>query len=129
MGGFEAFDGQKYLNLETFRKTGKGVRTPVWFAAGPGTSPAATLYVYSTGNSGKAKRIRRDGAVRIAPCNARGTTSGDWIDARAVIVGPEEFDRAMPLLNRKYWPWKQVFDLLVRFRPGATRIMIAIRSA
>src|SRR5438094_7404776 len=26
------FAGAKYLNLETFRKTGVGVRTPVWFA-------------------------------------------------------------------------------------------------
>ena len=28
------FAGAKYLNLETFRKTGIGVRTPVWFAQG-----------------------------------------------------------------------------------------------
>jgi hypothetical protein len=26
------FAGAKYLNLETFRGTGTGVRTPVWFA-------------------------------------------------------------------------------------------------
>ena len=26
------FAGANYLNLETFRKTGVGVRTPVWFA-------------------------------------------------------------------------------------------------
>jgi hypothetical protein len=26
------FAGAKYLNLETFRKTGVGVRTSVWFA-------------------------------------------------------------------------------------------------
>ena len=26
------FAGAKYLSLETFRRTGIGVRTPVWFA-------------------------------------------------------------------------------------------------
>ena len=29
------FAKAKYLSLETFRKTGVGVRTPVWFAADP----------------------------------------------------------------------------------------------
>jgi len=33
--GFAAFAGHKYLNLETFRKSGDGVKTPVWFAADP----------------------------------------------------------------------------------------------
>jgi len=31
--GFAAFAGHKYLNLETFKKSGEGVKTPVWFAA------------------------------------------------------------------------------------------------
>jgi hypothetical protein len=37
-----ALDGKKYLNLETYRKSGKGVRTPVWFALTPAdAAPAA----------------------------------------------------------------------------------------
>ena len=33
----DQFIKQKYLNIETFRKSGIGVKTPVWFAqAGPG---------------------------------------------------------------------------------------------
>jgi hypothetical protein len=32
---FATLDGQKYLNLETHRKIGTAVRTPVWFAASP----------------------------------------------------------------------------------------------
>ena len=31
--GFAAFAGQKYLNLETFKRSGQGVKRPVWFAA------------------------------------------------------------------------------------------------
>src|SRR3954470_6549729 len=88
------FDGKKYLNLETYRKTGKGVRTPVWIAAAPAESPgeiAPKLYVYAVANSGKAKRLRHTSAVKIAPCDVRGTVTGPWIDAHAQIVTGEEF--------------------------------------
>ena len=117
------FDSKKYLNLETYRKSGQGVRTPVWFAAAPGP----TLYVYSTADAGKAKRLRRTGAVKIAPCDARGSVTGLWIDAHATIVGDEQFAMAMRLLNRKYWPWKQLLDLSTRLFPRHRRIVIAIR--
>ncbi len=113
------------MNLETFRRNGQGVRTPVWFAAEPGD--AATLYVYSTSRSGKAKRLRRSGAVRVAPCNARGTVTGGWIDAQASIVDGAAFRRGMQLIDRKYCPWKQLLDLLARLRPQA-RVVIAIRQ-
>lgn len=55
--------------------------------------------------------------------------TGGWIDARATIVGAAEFSRAMPLLNSKYWPWKGLLDLFMRFRPGDRRIVIAIQMA
>ena len=29
---FASLQGHKYINVETFRKNGQGVRTPVWFA-------------------------------------------------------------------------------------------------
>ena len=122
VGDLSDFRAQKYLSLETYRASGAGVRTPVWFAAAPG--PA--LYVYSAADTGKAKRIRRSGVVRIAPCDIRGRVTGDWAYAQATIVGPDEFRRAMPLLNRKYWPWKAMLDFLVRFRPRGRRIVIAI---
>jgi uncharacterized protein len=97
-----ALDGKKYLNLETYRKSGKGVRTPVWFAVEvtPADAAAANtpkLYVYTTADSGKAKRIRQSSVVKIAPCDVRGTVTGQWIDAHAKIVSGEEFVRGMRL--------------------------------
>ena len=123
--GLDTFDGKRYLNLETYRKTGRGVRTPVWFAAGPAESGGPRLYVYSTADSGKAKRIRRTGVVKIAPCDARGRVTGSWIAAHAAIVGSEEYALGMRLLNQKYWPWKRLLDLFARH----ARVMIAIRPA
>jgi PPOX class probable F420-dependent enzyme len=129
VAGLAAFDGKKYLNLETYRKSGTGVRTPVWFAAALSEAGAANLYVYSVAGSGKAKRLRHTGAVRIAPCDARGNVTGPWIDARASIVGGDEFERGMRLLNRKYWPVKQILDLSVLLFPRHQRVMISIQMA
>ncbi len=75
---FAPFAGQKYLNLETFKKNGTGVKTPVWFAADPSASldsNGAKLYVYTIGVSGKVKRIRNNPHVKIAPCDMRGRTN------------------------------------------------------
>jgi len=115
---FEAFADQKYLNLETFRKNGQGVKTPVWFAADPAAdlaNPAAKLYAYSIGDSGKVKRIRNNGRVRVAPCDMRGNVIGPWVDASAQIITGTEAESANRLLNKKYWPWKQLLNFFASF--------------
>jgi len=116
---FAPFAGQKYLNLETFRKDGTGVKTPVWFAPDPSTSlnsNDAKLYVYTIGVSGKVKRIRNNPHVRIAPCDVRGRVLGEWVEARAEIVTGEEDACGTQLLKKKYFPWKQVLDFFAKFR-------------
>jgi uncharacterized protein len=128
--GLAALNGKKYLNLETYRKSGKGVRTPVWFAAAPADTPTTNIpkvYIYTIADSGKAKRIRQNGVVKIAPCDARGHVSGQWIDAHAEIVSGKEFVRGMQLINRKYCPWKQILDLSARIFRRHERIVLVIR--
>src|SRR5882762_11436190 len=98
--GFEGFAGQKYLNLETFKKNGTGVKTPVWFAEDPSAgldSSDAKLYVYTIGVSGKVKRIRNNPRVKIAPCDVRGRVLGEWVEARVAILTGEEAARGMRL--------------------------------
>ena len=123
MAKLNTFDNERYLSLETYRKNGQAVRTPVWFAAAPGP----TLYVYTTANSGKVKRLRRTGEARIAPCNVRGTVTGAWSGARATIVDDDAFALGMRLLDHKYRPWKQILDLAHRLFPRHQRVMIAIQ--
>jgi PPOX class probable F420-dependent enzyme len=65
------FAHQTYLHLETYRKTGRPVATPVWFAEDHGT-----FYLYSLGQAGKVKRIRHNPQVRIVPCDGRGNPTG-----------------------------------------------------
>ena len=129
--GFETFAGHKYLNLETFKKSGEGVKTPVWFAADPSASldsSDAKLYVYTIGVSGKVKRIRNNPRVKIAPCDMRGRVLGEWVEARVAILTGEEAARGMRLLNKKYFPWKQMLDFFAMFR-RRERTVFAIRPA
>lgn len=125
---FADFAGHKYLNLETFKKSGEGVKTPVWFAADPANDlggVAARLYAYTIGNSGKVKRIRNNSRVRVAPCGAGGKVLGDWVEARAEIITGSEAAYGDKLLNKKYFPWKQLLNFFASFRRrGRTAFVI-----
>jgi len=129
--GFAAFSGKKYLNLETFKKNGDGVKTPVWFAADPTASldsSGAKIYTYTIGVSGKVKRVRNNPRVKIAPCDMRGRVLGEWVEARAEIISGEEAAHGMELLNKKYFPWKQLLAVFASFS-RRERIVFAIRPA
>jgi uncharacterized protein len=125
---FATFDGYKNLNLESFRKTRVGVRTPVWFAADPPTGTVTRLYAYTIVDSGKAKRIRNNGCVRIAPCDWRGKILGEWVDAKAEIIDGSEARHGTELLNKKYFPLKQIMSFFASFS-ARKRVVIRILPA
>jgi uncharacterized protein len=125
---FASLQKRKYLNIETFRKNGQGVRTPVWFAGEPEDGAPEKLYVYSTADSGKAKRIRNNGRARVAPSDVRGKVLDEWIEARAEIVTGTEVEHGLKLLNKKYLPWKQVLDFFSFFSRNK-RVVFLIRPA
>lgn len=89
---------QKYVSLTTFRKTGAGVATPVWFGEENGK-----LYVMTMNDSGKSKRIRNNPQVRVAPCTIRGKVTGPDSAAIARLLPKEDFARARKTITRKYW--------------------------
>lgn len=98
MTAFDTLAKARYVNLETFRKNGTGVRTPVW------TAPSGDeLVIFTNGDSYKVKRLRRNSAIRIAKCNVSGKVKGPWHDGTARLVqdeaGKQEILRA---LRRKY---------------------------
>ncbi len=49
------FQGERVISLETYRRNGKPVRTPVWFLEQNGM-----IYVHTDDSTGKVKRIRRN---------------------------------------------------------------------
>jgi len=116
------FKGQKYLCLESFRKNGEGVRTPVWFAESD-----EDFYIYTLSDSYKIKRIRNNPYVRIAPCDMRGNVTGEWVDGTARILDEIGVRRTHELLNRKYGMVKRIADFFARFRKNQ-RVSIAIHT-
>jgi hypothetical protein len=108
MMSIDQLSQNQFINLETFRKSGVGVKTPVWFVL-----DGDTIYVRTVANSGKVKRIRNNGQVQIAPCKADGALLGEWLPALAREVIDEPVSRKVDrLLGRKYGFQKVIFSLL-----------------
>jgi len=101
---------ENYISLETFKKSGQGVATPVWFAEADGK-----LYLYTLADAGKVKRIRNNPKVKIATCTMRGSVTGEWIDAKASILDSAESKRVDKLLTRKYGLLKRMGDFFRKF--------------
>ena len=116
------FDGQNYVSLETFKKNGEGVKTPVWFVLHENA-----FYLYTKADSWKVKRIRNNPRVRVAVCNIRGDVKGPWLDATASLVEGDERLAADKLLDRKYF-LKKIFNFLTRVNRH-TRAMIKVEAA
>jgi PPOX class probable F420-dependent enzyme len=112
MADLNQFKQQQYLNIETFRKNGAGVKTPVWFA-----QDGDSLFIWTESSSGKAKRIRNNGQVNIAPSKNDGTVTGEWAAAQASVDGSDGAkNHTKALMERKYGLAYKMFDLLGRLR-------------
>ena len=117
------FEKQQYLNIETFRKNGQGVKTPVWFV-----QDGEALQVWTQAGSGKAKRIRNNGTVRVAPSTGSGEPTGDWMDAQAETnESPEAIKHVEKLMQRKYGVMFYIFGFVGKMRGGANYTAIKIQ--
>jgi len=94
---FPALQGHQYMNLVTFRKTGVGVKTPVWFVL-----DGNRLVMYTLSTSGKVKRIRNNPRVQVGPSDARGNPLGESVEAQARFLQGEEATRAEKMISKKY---------------------------
>ena len=98
MSAFDALGKSRYVNLETFRKNGTGVQTPVWAAP-----DGKELVVFTNGDSYKVKRLRRNSKVRLAECDVRGGLKGPWHEGTAQLVDDEaQKQSGTRALHRKY---------------------------
>jgi len=114
MTRLEQFKNHQYMTLETFRKNGAGVKTPVWFA-----QDGNALRIWTENRTGKVKRIRRDGKVRIVPSTASGEPLGEWTEANAIVLEtPEEVKYTKSLFHQKYGWMFNMFAFLGKMRGG-----------
>ncbi|WP_165360580.1 PPOX class F420-dependent oxidoreductase [Candidatus Chloroploca sp. Khr17] len=114
---------QQYANLFTFRKNGEAIKTPIWFAERQGK-----IYVMTTMDSGKVKRIRNNGRVQIGPSDRAGKPLGPTVEAHARILEEHETQVAKDALDRKYGLFKAIFDFFGTLS-GMNRAWIEISPA
>jgi len=93
----EAFGGASYCLVVSYRRDGTPIATPVWFAL-----DGKRLVFESDADSLKVRRIRRDGCVRVAPCNSRGRPLAAPVEGAARILEPGEEAGAELALSAKY---------------------------
>ncbi|WNV88320.1 PPOX class F420-dependent oxidoreductase [Umezawaea sp. Da 62-37] len=103
---------ERYVSLTTYRKSGVGVSTPVWHAVDGGE-----LFIWTSPDSGKVKRIRNNGTVALSPCDRRGRVAqgAPTVRGTARLLDSADTAEARALLASKY--------LLVRIAEWSTRIL------
>ena len=115
------FSKQKYVNLETYRKSGQAVRTPLWFVEEHGV-----MYMRTPAASAKVKRIRNNPHVRVVPSDVRGNPLGTWIDGKAHLIDADDAERVNQFIKRKYGFLKRLIDIRSRLK-GTKAVVIAVR--
>jgi uncharacterized protein len=91
------FPDEKYIVLETFRKNGSSVKTPVWFV-----EDNNLIWVVTRETTGKVKRIRNNNKVNIAVSSFSGKLHGNWFSGKAKIIQGDLAQKAIALRNKKY---------------------------
>ena len=84
MRSFSDLAKASYISVESYRRSGAAVRTPVWI-----TADGDKLYCGTLANSGKVKRIRDNPRVRLAKCNAAGRVETEWMAAEGRVLDTE----------------------------------------
>jgi uncharacterized protein len=114
------FDCQNYINIETYKKSGQTVQTPVWFVMENGL-----IYIRTGANSAKVKRISKNPNINIAPCKVNGILIGQWVKASAQIIGDQLLAAHInKLFNKKYGIQKFLFDITGWFSRLATVTLV-----
>lgn len=117
----------KYIALETFRKNGQAVKTPVWTVAQDGK-----LLVWTKGDSWKVKRVRNNSRVRVAKCDMRGNVEGPWVDGVVTSISDDkQVKKSMASNLRKKYPLMVAFVTLVAIlrRENTGQVVLEIEDA
>lgn len=94
---FSILEKHKYINLETYKKNGQAVQTPVWFMISNNM-----IFVQTMKTTGKIKRIKNNSKIRIMPCGMRGEPKGEWIDGTATLADDTKIQEIVKLRLKKY---------------------------
>ncbi len=119
--GFEALQGQQFINLTTYRKNGQPVVTTVWFAHEGDRIVGTTRQ-----EAGKLKRMRGTPRVSVAPSTFNGQALGESIEGLGRVLPPEEVGVAEAALRAKYGAQ---YDQVIANSERGSRVFWEVRSA
>ena len=102
MYNFKEIESEKYISLETYRKNGQSVKSPVWFVI-----ENDLLYVITRSQTGKVKRLKNNLQVKFALCTIKGKVTGELVSGTAKILTEEETKEVVKWRGKKYgFFWK-----------------------
>ncbi|HZD36383.1 MAG TPA: PPOX class F420-dependent oxidoreductase [Nitrososphaeraceae archaeon] len=110
-----------YINLETLKRNGKGVATPVWF-----TINGKKISVVTRKQTGKVKRLKNNPNVRLAPCGITGQLKGRWYNGKAFLANEDELNTALRLRKEKYGFKARLAGILTRTKGQLVGINIIL---
>ena len=102
---FEHLHGHKYALLVSYRRSGEGVPTPVWFGLADGK-----LYFRTEKRVAKVKRINANPRVRVAPCTMRGKPLGPAAEGEARILPAAEEEHAEAAVQANYGLGRRIYE-------------------
>jgi uncharacterized protein len=116
-----ALSKHQYISLETYRKNGKAVTTPVWF-----TIDDQKILIVTGNKTGKIKRLKNNPKVRVAPSGIRGQPKGEWLTGNAVLADSAQLEHALNLRIKKYGFKARLSRLFSRTKGDLVGIIISL---
>lgn len=120
---FDHLRAHRYARLTTIRASGEQVPTPVWFVL-----KDDAVYVQTGHQTGKAKRIRRNPQVTLAPCTPWGSPRGTDTPATATDLDAAAQEHVRAAFRRRYGLLQRLRDRSLR-RRGVTSTFLKITAA
>lgn len=108
---FDSLANEKYISLQTNRKNGSVISTPVWFVL-----KENKLYIRSGANSGKIKRIRNNNDVKISICDIKGKVKGQAFEAIANFEKNLDYQEINSLFDKKYGILSFLLKIFYKFK-------------
>jgi uncharacterized protein len=123
-GSFELLEGHRYVSMVTYRRSGEGVPTTVWFALVDGKA-----YVFTGVQTGKAKRIRNNPRVTLTSSNFIGRPRAQSsVEAEARLMERDEEELADRTIDEKYgWQYRLYHFVLGRVAPQHEHVFLELR--
>ena len=100
--------------------------TPVWFAL-----VGDKAYVFTSANSGKAKRIRNNSRVIVTPSNFRGRSKGhSSMEVEARLMDEDEEEMPNRVIDHKYGWQYRLFNFVIGLpRNPPEHVFLELRPA